>query len=113
VARLWLLHPQPGPVESLSSWLDRLGRLYDLSVKDLLNRNLDLPSLAVPWDLDYGPPARCSPHWRLHRHRTDRLRAMTLARWEPWLFDTRYLRPWDAQTKIATARRRLIAVPGR
>jgi len=42
-----------------------------------------------------------------------RLRAMTLARWEPWLFDTRYLRPWDAQTKIATARRRLIAVPGR
>jgi len=48
VARRWPLHPQPGPVESLSSWLDRLGRLYDLSVKDLLNHNLDLPSLAVP-----------------------------------------------------------------
>jgi hypothetical protein len=27
---------------------DRLGRLYDLSVKDLLNHNLDLPSVAVP-----------------------------------------------------------------
>jgi transmembrane protein TMEM174 (potassium channel) len=53
------------------------------------------------------------PHWRLHRHRTGRLRAMMLARWESWLFDTRYLRPWDAQTKIAAARRRLIAVPGR
>jgi hypothetical protein len=30
------------------------------------------------------------------------LRAMTLAGWEPWLFDTLYTRQWDAQATFDT-----------
>ena len=55
--RRWPLHPQPGALESLSSWLDRLARLYSLPVEDLLTRNLGMTDLAVPQDLDHDPPA--------------------------------------------------------
>jgi hypothetical protein len=88
--RRWPLHPQPGVLESLSSWLERLARLYDLSVKDLLTRNLDLvdenPRLA---DLDYETPRRVLAALA---ERTGveltRLTSMTLAGWAPWLFDS-------------------------
>ncbi|MGY0063749.1 TniQ family protein [Streptomyces sp. LZ34] len=87
--RRWPLHPQPGPLEALSSWLGRLARLYEMPVTDLLTRNLGLVGLAVPADLDYDPPA---PMLAALAERTGvelaRLRAMTLAGWEPWLFDT-------------------------
>ncbi|MFD1271806.1 TniQ family protein [Streptomyces kaempferi] len=51
----WPLLPQPGPLESLSSWLNRLADLYEMPVKELLTRNLGLVDLAVPADLDYDP----------------------------------------------------------
>lgn len=74
-------------MESLSSWLDRLARLYNLPVKDLLTHNLGLLDLTVPADLDHDPPAAM---------------LAALAGWVPWLFDTVYLRQWDAQTTFET-----------
>jgi hypothetical protein len=50
------VHPQPNPLESLSSWLGRIATLYGLSVKDLLTHNLDLVSVTVPAMLDWDPP---------------------------------------------------------
>lgn len=103
-ARRWPLHPRPGLLESLSSWLERLARLYGMSVRDLLTYNLDLGDVvAAPWNLDYAPPDV------LLAALADRtgvdlaeLRAMTLAGWAPWLFDALYLRDWDAQDAFDT-----------
>ena len=89
----WPLHPRPAALESLSSWLGRLARLYALPVKDLLTYNLDLLDLTVPADLDYDPPVAMLAALA---ERTDvelaGLRLMTLAGWAPWLVDTLYVR---------------------
>ncbi|CCH32988.1 TniQ family protein [Actinosynnema sp. NPDC047251] len=87
-ARRWPLHPQPGPLESLSSWLRRLARLYDLPAKDLLTHNLGLVDLQVPELLDGCPPEAMLAAIA-ERTGVDlaRLRMMTLAGWSPWLFD--------------------------
>lgn len=78
--RRWPLHPQPGPLESLSSWLDRLARPYEIRVADLLTRNLGLVDVAVPDDLDYDPPAAMLAALAEHSGvEVARLRAMTLA----------------------------------
>ena len=94
----WPLHPQPGPLESLSSWLSRVARLYHLPVSELLTHNLGQPGLAVPADLDYDPPQGLLTALA---ERTGsglaQLRMMTLAGWQPWLFDRLSLRPQDAQ----------------
>ncbi|MFC7331351.1 TniQ family protein [Marinactinospora rubrisoli] len=86
--RRWPLHPRPGPLESLSSWLERLAGLYELPVQDLLTRNLGLADLWVPADLDYDPPQAMLVALA-GRTGVDvaRLRSMTLAGWQPWLFD--------------------------
>ncbi|MEU6012002.1 TniQ family protein [Streptomyces sp. NPDC047453] len=86
--RRWPLHPRPGPLESLSSWLERLADVYEMPVKDLLTRNLGLVDLAVPADVDYDPPmAMLAALAERTGVELARLRAMTLAGWEPWLFD--------------------------
>jgi hypothetical protein len=86
--RRWPLHPQPGPLESLSSWLERLARLYEMSVKDLLTRNLGLVDLDVRADLDYDPPmAILTALAERAGVELAQLRAMMLAGWQPWLFD--------------------------
>jgi hypothetical protein len=59
----WPLHPQPGPLESLSFWLSRVACLYRLPVSELLTHNLGQPGLAVPADRDYNPRRYCSPRW--------------------------------------------------
>lgn len=100
-SRRWPLHPQPGPLESVSSWLGRIATLYGLSVKDLLRHNLDL--LDVPWDVDGDPPAAMLAALT---ERTGvepaRLATMTLAGWQPWLFDTPHVRDWDEQAVFDT-----------
>jgi hypothetical protein len=53
----WPLHPQPGQLGSLSSWLTGIAGLYHLPVSDLLTGSLDLVGLTVPDDLDHDPPA--------------------------------------------------------
>ena len=99
--RRWPLHPRPGPLESLSSWLGRLATLYGLSVKDLLTHNLDL--LNVPWDVDGDPPTGMLTALA---ERTGvglaKLRTMTLAGWVPWLSDMWSVRPEDEQRLFDT-----------
>jgi hypothetical protein len=83
----WPLHPQPGPLESLSSWLERTARAYPVRVSDL-KASLGRDPAGLPVDVDLDPPA-----WMLaalaERTGADlsQLRAMTLAGWQPWLFD--------------------------
>lgn len=93
----WPLHPCPGPVEALSSWLDRTARLYGLSAGDLLRHNLGPASFALlardDLDLDWDPPrevlAAVSERTGLQLHE---LLPMTMAGWVPWLVDSLDLR---------------------
>lgn len=100
--RRWPLHPQPGPLESLSSWLGRLAEPYEMPVVDLL-RNLGHLDPAVPSDLDADPPtallAALADRTGVH---PDRLRAMTLAGHVPWLFDMLPVPPHHAQQVFDT-----------
>jgi TniQ len=99
----WPLHPQPRPLESLSSWLERIARTYHLTVSDLLTRNLGQGGAVAPELIDSDPPA-----WMLaalaERTGTSlaQLHAMTLAGWVPWLMDTLHMQPWDAQETFDT-----------
>jgi hypothetical protein len=75
-------------LESLSSWLERIAPLYELRVEDLLERNLGLVGLRAPVDLDYDPPeAMLTALAERTGVEIARLRTMTLAGWQPWLFD--------------------------
>jgi hypothetical protein len=102
-SRRWPLHPQPAALESLSSWLMRLAGLYGMPVKDLLRHNLGLVDLEVPELLDWDPPAAML---LALAERTgvglDRLRAMTLAGWAPWLFDHLHTRTHQARHTFDT-----------
>ena len=101
----WPLHPRPGPVEALSSWLDRMARLYDLTAADLLRHNLGSASFALAGrgglDLDWDPPrdvlAALAERAGLGLHE---LVPMTMAGWVPWLIDT--LDPGDGQAAFDT-----------
>lgn len=92
LSRRWPLHPPPGPVESLSSWLRRLAGTYGLPKEELLRHNLGsasaLADLATD-DLDSDPPAAVLDALA-ERTGVDRneLRAMTIGGWVPWLLDT-------------------------
>jgi hypothetical protein len=100
--RRWPLHPQPGPLESLSSWLERTARLYDLTVKDLLTCNIGQPGIMAPEIIDRDPPAEMLAALA-ERTGTDlaQLRAMTLAGWVPWLLDA-HTRPREVQEAFDT-----------
>lgn len=101
----WPLHPRPGPVEALSSWLDRTARLYDLTAADLLRHNLGSASFTLAGrddlDLDWDPPrevlAALAERTGLGLHE---LTPMTMAGWVPWLTDT--LDPGDGQATFGT-----------
>lgn len=101
--RRWPLHPQPGPLEALSSWLGRLAELYEMPVPDLLQRNLGLVDLALPVDLDFNPPAAVLAALAEKTGvELARLRSMTLAGWVPWLFDMLPVPVQDAQAVFDT-----------
>jgi hypothetical protein len=103
--RRWPLHPPPGPVEALSSWLDRISRLYGLSRSELLRHNLGPASTQLAStdadDLDWNPPTAVLVALA---ERTGvppgRLRWMTIAGWVPWLLDT--TEPSDDQAAFDT-----------
>lgn len=88
-AARWPLHPPPGQLESLSSWLDRIAVLYKLTTEQLVgSRNLMLPQPYPAYQLDVDPPPAVLAALA---DRTgvpvDRLQAMTLAGWVPLLTD--------------------------
>ena len=111
----WPLHPQPGPLESLSSWLERTARPYQVTVRDLLTRCLGRNGAEVPEIVDWDPPA-----WVLDAlaERTGatlaQLRAMTLAGQVPWLMDALAVRRGDEQETFDTYVRQnsVILAPG-
>ena len=85
----WPLHPPPGRLESLSSWLDRIAVLYKLTTEQLIGpRNLMLAQPYPAYQLDVDPPpavlAALSERTSVP---VDRLQAMTLSGWVPWLTD--------------------------
>ncbi|MGA5134393.1 TniQ family protein [Streptomyces olivoreticuli] len=96
--RRWPLHPPPGPLEALSSWLGRLAEPYKMPVHELLRHNLGLVGLALSADLDVDPPMTMLAALA-EKTGVDlaRLRSMTLAGWVPWLFDTLPVGVQDAQ----------------
>lgn len=101
----WPLHPRPGPVEALSSWLGRTAGLYDLTAVDLLHHNLGSASFALAarggLDLDWHPPrdvlAALAGRTGLGLYE---LVPMTMAGWVPWLLDT--LDPSNGQATFGT-----------
>lgn len=91
--RRWPLHPPPGPVEALSSWLARIAAPYGLSVPGLLRHNLGSASAqlsdAMLADLDWDPPAAMLAALAERTGvEVGRLQTMTIAGWVPWLTDT-------------------------
>lgn len=88
----WPLHPPPREGEALTSWLNRLAEVYDLSVEELIRHNLTPPGADLPDHhtsaLDLDPPADVLPALA---ERTgvplDQLRHMTIAGQVPWLLD--------------------------
>jgi hypothetical protein len=91
--RRWPLHPVPGPGESLTSWLERLAKCYEMPVPQLLRHGLSLDPRV--WedpaadDLDWDPPDELV--WTLAQRtgaQVADLRLMTIAGWVPWLLDT-------------------------
>jgi hypothetical protein len=85
----WPLHPQPGPLESLSSWVHRLAVTYGMTPKYLLGpKNLELGGMYVPYNLSYDPPSVILTELA-KRTGVDlgQLKAMTLLGLEPCLFE--------------------------
>lgn len=74
--------------EALSSWLRRIARCYDMYVEDLLKFGLGEIAIASD-DLDIDPPPRLLAALTERTNVDhDRLQAMTIAGWIPWLNDT-------------------------
>lgn len=101
--RRWVLHPRPGPLESLSSWIERLALLYGLRPDELLTVGLGLAEPVAPEDLDTDPPLQLLAALSARTGvELAHLRSMTLAGWVPWLFDTVDTDALDPQEVFAT-----------
>ncbi|MBF6234848.1 TniQ family protein [Nocardia farcinica] len=100
--RRWPLHPRPGALESLSSWLNRLARIYEVPVRELLGPNLGV-LVGIPDVLDEDPPPAV---FTALAERTGvpaaQVRAMTLPGWVPWLLDAYPLPERDAEDGFYT-----------
>lgn len=83
----WPLHPPPAEAEALSSWLQRIASSYGLHSFELLNHDLAHPEIRdLELDLD-PPPLLLKELAQRSGLSPDRLGAMTLAGWVPWLLD--------------------------
>lgn len=94
------MHPRPGVLESMSSWLSRLADMNGAAVKDLIG---DLDLVEVPQDVDIDQPTVMLDAL------TERtgvpsatLKAMTLSGWVPWLFDDLHPQRGDRQETFDT-----------
>lgn len=84
----WPLHPPPGELESLSSWVARLATLYRMPVSELVGPNLGVLT-QIPDRLDEHAPAELLAALAAATAvPVARLKAMTLPGWVPWLFDS-------------------------
>ena len=84
----WPLHPQPQPDESLASWVFRLAQAYDMTWEEVFPYALGTEVLTDDV-LDREPPMSLVQELSLRtRVQPERLWAMTLAGYVPWLIDT-------------------------
>ncbi|MET8317495.1 TniQ family protein [Rhodococcus erythropolis] len=85
--RRWPLHPQPHTGEALTSWLRRIGNLYEISNYAQLVSEIH-PDIAGS-DLDRDIPDAAA---RMLAARStvelDQLQQMSLSGWVPWLLDS-------------------------
>ncbi|MBF6234847.1 TniQ family protein [Nocardia farcinica] len=113
----WPVHPRPGPIESLSSWLERLAMVYHLPVKVLLEDlcadsglNIRMISSQV-----HDPPRAILVALA---DRTGvpvpRLATMTLSGWVPWLVDKQWPRDFEQQEMFDNyvGRHSVLLLPG-
>ncbi|GAA1582540.1 hypothetical protein GCM10009789_40380 [Kribbella sancticallisti] len=79
------MHPPPGERESLTSWLDRLAVLYQMTSDQLIGpQNLPRSAPYPAYDLNvHPPPAVLSALSQRTGQSVDRLKAMTLSGWAP------------------------------
>lgn len=88
ISSRWPLHPRPQLHESLSSWLCRLAKEYNLSVDELLSNTLSTQSLSSRL-IDRDPPDHLIAKLTAYTGLDDRsIRAMTLQVYVPWIIDT-------------------------
>lgn len=88
----WPLHPAPIEGEALSSWLRRIAKCYDMYLDDFLEFGLG-EITPTSDDLDLDPPPRLLAALTERTNvEADRLQAMTIAGWIPWLNDT-----WESE----------------
>ncbi|GAB2451998.1 TniQ family protein [Nocardia tengchongensis] len=93
----WPLHPPPGTLESLSSWLARIAEAYGVPVAELLGPNLGVLA-AIPEMLDQeSPPELLAALSQRTGVAVGRLAMMTLPGWVPWLFDSYPMAARDAE----------------
>lgn len=84
----WPVHPPPGELESLSSWVARIAELYRMPVVELVGPNLGVLT-EIPDRLDEdAPPELLRALAAATAVPVARLKAMTLPGWVPWLFDS-------------------------
>ncbi|MEV0291893.1 TniQ family protein [Kribbella sp. NPDC050820] len=101
----WPLHPPPHPLESLSSWLERLARLYRMPVKQLIATlspaNADNTNRQ---DWDYRPVPPWLADALVERTGIDpaHLKTMTVTGWAPWLIDPPDATNFKAQESFDT-----------
>jgi hypothetical protein len=84
----WPLHPQPQPDESLSSWVLRLARAYEMTWEAFFHDALGADVLTDHL-LDRQPPVSLVQDLAVRTGvQPERLWAMTLTGYVPWLIDT-------------------------
>ncbi|MGO4615558.1 TniQ family protein [Nocardia sp. 2YAB30] len=99
----WPLHPQPEPLESLSSWLGRLAGLYRMPVKQLLAALVpDHPSHLIERDWWEVPEPLAKALVERAGVDPGHLKTMTLGGWTPWLLDKSSVRDFEAQEVFDT-----------
>src|SRR5712671_4884500 len=84
----WPLHPQPQPDESLSSWVFRLAREYEMTWEAFFHDALGADILTDAL-LDRQPPVSLIQDLAMRTGvPPKRIWAMTLTGYVPWLIDT-------------------------
>ncbi len=108
VTARWPLHPCPLPYESLSSWISRLAKEYNLSTGELLSNALSIKFIRNHL-IDYDPPDELIMKLSTYTGVNEAsIRAMTLQGYVPWIIDTLDINNSECLRNYATQYRTLL-----